>query len=157
MKKAYVLMLVAAMAVFIAVLPVLGEKGPGETDPHHGACWKSGHGWGHGDMMGKGHGEGHGKRPHGWRDMTAEQKTLWKEFEASFNTETLELRQQLAVRKIELQTLWSQPDVDEARVEKLSSEVADLKAQLWKMHDKYVLKCRKAFGEKGWDCPGHGW
>jgi Spy/CpxP family protein refolding chaperone len=117
----------------------------------------SGHGYHHGSMMGHGRGCGGGKKPHGWADMTTEQKDLWRGIVASFNKDTLEVRQQLAVRQIELQTLWSQKDVDEARVEKLSDEVADLKARLWKNHDKYVMECRKAFGDKGWECPGHGW
>ena len=159
MKKIYVLMMVVATTLSFATAPVWAEKNDTEIDPHHGyyhgSCWKSGHGWGHGKMMGHGHGGVHMARPHGWKDMTDEQKNLWKDIVASFNTETLEVRKQLAVRKIELQTLWSQPEVDEARVEKLFNEVADLKAELWKTHDKYVLKCRKTFGEKGWECPGH--
>jgi len=157
MKKLFAFLMGIIMAVSVATGPVWGETKEAEPDPHHGYYWKSGHGSGHGHMMGHGHGRAFGKKPHGWNSMTAEQKDLWNTIVASFNTETLEVRQQLAVRQIELQTLWSQPDVDEARVEKLSNEVADLKARLWKMHDKYVVKCRKAFGEKGWDCPGHGW
>ncbi|GAH59806.1 unnamed protein product, partial [marine sediment metagenome] len=34
-------------------------------------------------------------------------------------------------KEIELQTLWVQTNVDKARVEKLSNEVADLRAKLF--------------------------
>jgi hypothetical protein len=108
-------------------------------------------------MMGHGHGWQMGKKPHGWDTMTSEQKNLYNAIAANFSAEALETRQQLAVRQLELKSLWMQPEVDEERVEKLSNEVADLKAQLWKMHDKYVMKCRKDFGAKGWECPGHAW
>jgi len=155
MRRICLYVMVVLMALAVGAGLVWGE--PTKTDPHHGSCWKSGHGLGHGSMMGHGHGCGVGKKPHGWDTMTEEQKDLYQKISASFNAEALEIRQQLAVRQLELQMLWSQAEVDEARVEKLSNETADLKAQLWKLHDKYVVKCRNAFGAKGWDCPGHGW
>ena len=70
--------------------------------------------------------------------------------------ETLELRKQIVTKKMELGTLWDQPDVDREKVEKLSAELADLQAELEKKQDKYLLQCRKEFGDKGWACPG-GW
>ena len=155
MKRIYGIIMTVVAVGLVAYSPVWGEKASG-TDPHHGCMWRHGHGSGHGYMMGHGHGGSVAKKPHDWHHMTTEQKDLWKGMVATFNLETLEIRQQLAVRKIELQTLWSQEDLDEGRIEKLSGEVADLKAQLWKIHDRYVVKCRTTFGEKGWECPGHG-
>jgi Spy/CpxP family protein refolding chaperone len=70
--------------------------------------------------------------------------------------ETLDLRKQLVTKQLELETMWDQPDVDQKKIEKLSDEVGDLQAELGKKHDKYLLKCRKDFGDKGWSCPG-GW
>jgi len=60
-------------------------------------------------------------------------------------------------KKIELQTLWIQPNVDKARVEKLSNEVADLGAKLFKKRDEFLLQCRREFGDQDWTCPGAGW
>jgi Spy/CpxP family protein refolding chaperone len=155
MKKVWLCFITLIMACLIGTGVVCGEGT--ETDPHHGYSWKSGHVSGHGSLKGHGPGCDAGKKPHRWDTMTDEQKDLYNKIVASFNAETLEVRQQLAVKQLELETLWSQEEVDEARVEKLSNEVADLKARLWKMHDQYVLKCRKTFGAKGWDCPGHAW
>jgi len=155
MQRIWLCLVIAMVALSVGTGMTWGEAT--ETDPHHGYFWKSGHGSGYGSMMGHGHGCGVGKKPHRWDTMTDEQKDLYNKIVASFNVETLEVRQQLAVKQLELETLWSQEEVDEARVEKLSNEVADLKARLWKMHDQYVVKCRKSFGAKGWDCPGHAW
>jgi hypothetical protein len=89
--------------------------------------------------------------------MTPEKKQLWEKMSAAFKLETMEIRKHLGTRQIELETLWAQPEVDQTRIEKLSEEVANFKAELWKKHDKYVLQCRKEFGDRGWECPGHGW
>jgi zinc resistance-associated protein len=89
--------------------------------------------------------------------MKPEQKEKWQQMRASYLKDTLELRKQLAAKRVELETLWDQPDVDEARIEKLSAEVADLQAELSRKHDKYLMSCHKEFGDKGWACPGMGW
>jgi zinc resistance-associated protein len=74
--------------------------------------------------------------------------------QATHLKDTLELRKQLAAKQMELQTLWAQPNVDQAAVEKLSNEVAEVRAQLWKKRDQYLMQCRKALGAQGWCCPG---
>ena len=74
--------------------------------------------------------------PRGWHDMTAEQRTLWEGISASFKMDTMDIKKQLATRQIDLETLWAQPQVDQTRIQTLSAEVADLKAQLWKKHDQ---------------------
>ena len=126
--------------------------------------------WSGGPMMGPGYGQGMYGRgrmmDRGWgcdqgfgarEAMKPEQRAKWEKMWSNYQMETLELRQQLATRQIELDTLWAQPDMDNAKIEKLSGEVAQLQAELAKKHDKYLLQCRGAFGDQGWNCPGRGW
>jgi Spy/CpxP family protein refolding chaperone len=171
MKKLLLVSLFFGVTMLIAGHALSAETGGSKGDWHQGYSSEYGHGYKHGQGHGRGHGYGHGSGhggmyghdsgcvsgPRGWHDMTPEQQTLWEKMSASFKAETMEIRKQLATRQIELETLWAQPEVDEARIEKLSEEVADLKAQLWKKHDKYVLQCRQEFGDRGWECPGHGY
>jgi Spy/CpxP family protein refolding chaperone len=105
-------------------------------------------------MMDRGWGKGHG--PRDWQSMEPEQREKWEEMRSKYQMETLNLRKQLVTKQMELETLWDQPAVDQKKVEKLSDEVAGLQAELGKKHDKYLLQCRKDFGDKGWSCPG-GW
>jgi Spy/CpxP family protein refolding chaperone len=88
--------------------------------------------------------------------MKPEQREKWERMRSEFQMETLEIRKQLAVKQMELETLWAQPNVDPTKVEKLSREVAELEAELAKKRDKHLLQCRKEFGNQGWACPG-GW
>jgi Spy/CpxP family protein refolding chaperone len=108
--------------------------------------------YGGGHMMGRGCEKGH--RPRGWKSMEPEQREKWKKMRSKYQMETLELRKQLVTKKMELETLWDQPDVDQKKVETLSDEVAELQAELEKKHNKFLLQCRKNFGNKGWSCPG---
>jgi Spy/CpxP family protein refolding chaperone len=89
--------------------------------------------------------------------MTPDQQAKWDKMRSSYQMDTLELRQQLATKQMELQTLWAQSDVDPARIDTLSKEVAELQAELRKKHDKYLLQCRKHFGDHDWACPGGWW
>ncbi|MDY6954683.1 MAG: hypothetical protein SWE60_24535, partial [Thermodesulfobacteriota bacterium] len=61
--------------------------------------------------------------------------------------------QQFAAKRLELQTAWAQPKVDDAKIEKLCSEMAELYAERMKKRTLYLLKCRKEFGDLGWVCP----
>ncbi len=108
---------------------------------------------GRGRMMDRGWRE----RPRDWESMKPEQRQEWQKMRSNYRMETLELRKQLATKQMELETLWDQPDVNQERIEKLSAEVAELKAELEKKQDKYLLQCRKQFGDKGWACPGGRW
>ncbi len=116
---------------------------------------------GHGYMMGDRlavHGRGRTYlRPRAWRSMKPEQRKKCEKIQAEHLMDTLELRKKLATKRIEVKTLWAQPNVDRARIEKLSDEIAELYAELSKKRDKYLLKCRHEFGDQGWRCPGNRW
>ena len=136
-----------------------GGRGP--ECKHYGR----GYGVGPGHMMGHGyhsrimqkHGWGSDQSPSGWQSMEPEQQEKWQKMRTTHLMETLELRKQLATKQIELETLWAQPNVDRAEVEKLSNEMAELQVQLRKERDHYLLQCREEFGDKDWACPGGRW
>lgn len=134
--------------------PDYGGGGGHRMGPGHGHGMHEG--WG---MRGPGHMMGHGWRdgPHDWESMKPEEREEWQKMRAKYKMETLELRKQIVTKKMELSTLWDQPEVDEEKVKKLSTELADLQAELEKKQDKYLLQCRKEFGDKGWACPGGRW
>jgi Spy/CpxP family protein refolding chaperone len=89
--------------------------------------------------------------------MKPEEREQWQKMHSKFQMETLELRRQLASKRVELETLWAQPDVDKAKIEKLSEEIGKLESELAKERSKYLMQCRHKFGDKGWACPGGGW
>jgi Spy/CpxP family protein refolding chaperone len=88
-----------------------------------------------------------------WEAMTPEQREKWSTMWGTYLTETLPLRQQFSEKRLELQTTWAQPKVDEAKVEKLCDEMSELYIKRMKKRSKYLLKCRKEFGDLGWTCP----
>jgi len=152
--------------------PQVSQYGRG---PGYGCDWGSGYGWG-GERMGPGYGPGmqrgswgmHGREdmmnhgwgrvpaPRDWESMKPEQRDNWEKMNFKIQMETLELRKQLATKQIELETYWYQPNVDPKKIEELSDEVAKLRAELGKKRDRYLLECRKEFGDQVWACPG-GW
>ena len=167
MKK---LLLVVSLGVMVLGVASFGFSEQGyherEYNPHRGG------GWSGGPMMGPGHGSGmsegmyghgmmgdrhRGFRPGRWESMTPEQKDKWEKMRADYQMETLDIRKQLVSKRLELQALWAQPDVDQKQVETLSGDVAELEAELAKKRDKYLLKCRENFGDVGWSCPGGRW
>jgi hypothetical protein len=89
----------------------------------------------------------------GWKGMSPDERKAYKKVWAEFMMETLELRQKLVANQIALDTLWTQPQVDKAKIQKLADETADLWADLEKKRNKYLTDCRLQFGDLGWSCP----
>lgn len=108
-------------------------------------------------MMGPGYGMGPGSNYGGWNQMSLEQQKEWKQMRTEFWKDTLSLRQKLANKQMELQTLWEDDNPDPDKAQELSDEIADLQAQLAKKHDEFLIKCRDKFGDQGWSCPGGGY
>ncbi len=104
----------------------------------------------------RGHGR-HYTRPQAWKSMKPEQKKKFEKIQAAHLMDTMELRKKLAANRIELKTLWAQPEVNQTRIEKLSDEIAKLSAELSKKRDKHLMRCRKELGDLDWDCPGGKW
>ena len=74
-----------------------------------------------------------------------------------FMQETLPLRQELAAKQMELETLWGQQNPDPEKVKALSKRIVEIRSQLDQKHDDYLMRCRQEFGDLGWSCPGGGW
>jgi len=108
---------------------------------------------GHG-MMGREDGRGPGMMHGGCNQMSPEQQKEWRQMKIAFWKDTLQLRQKLVNKQMELRTLWQEenPDMDEAK--NLSDEISDLQSQFLKRHNDFLIQCRKKFGDQGWSCPG---
>ena len=144
MKRLFVLFVVLGLAMMLAAPAFCDQEKECSSQEDYGYR-----------MMGPGHGMGHGyMKPRAWGSMKPEQREKCEKMRATHLMDTLELRKQLAAKRMELQTLWAQPNVDQAKVDKLSSEMAELKTQLWKKRDQYLMQCRKELGDQGWCCPG---
>ena len=158
-KKLFVLIMAMGLAVGLAAGGFCA--GPEDNGPEDEYSRYRGYGMQHRHGGWGGHGRGGGGRMgpsrDGWESMKPEQREQWQKMHSEFQMETLELRKQLASKQMELETLWAQPDVEKARVEKLSEELAALEGELAKKRSKYLLQCRHKFGNKGWACPSSGW
>jgi Spy/CpxP family protein refolding chaperone len=104
-------------------------------------------------------GGGWGMAPHHrtWNQMTPEQRREWKQMRNTFSKETLELRQKILNKQMELQDLWQEEKPDLEKIRNLSDEIADLKSQLQKKRNQFLIQCRNKFGGEGWMCPGMRW
>jgi Spy/CpxP family protein refolding chaperone len=76
-------------------------------------------GWGSGYGMGSGY---------GYNQATPEQREAF----AKFQKDTLEERKALAAKRVELRTLYSQTDPDQAKRTALQNEINDLRTQISK-------------------------
>lgn len=164
MKRLLVMLLVLGLAVTLAAPAICAEEKEPGRDKYGYGMKGPGRGMGSGcmtddDPWGCGmHGRGHGyMKPHGWQSMKPEQREKCEKMRAAHLMDTLELRKQLAAKRIELKTMWAQPNVDEEKVEKLASGVTELETELMKKRDKYLMQCRRELGDQGWSCPGGGW
>ncbi len=100
--------------------------------------------WARGPM---GAGGGYGGGPgYGYSQVAPAQQEAW----AKFQNDTLELRKQLAARNVELRTLYSQPNPDQARVQTLTQEISNLRAQIGQKATEAGFGYGSGFG------PGYG-
>ena len=159
MKKLLMVVVIIGLAVFMASHAFCGEKEEPAGDYEFGYQMTSpGYGMGYGYMMGEGSMQrrGWGHRHEAWKSLKPEQRKKWQKIRAAHMMDTLDLRMKLAAKRVELKTLWAQPEIDKDRIKKLSNEVSELQVQLLKMRNLHLLQCRQKFGGQGWDCPG-GW
>ena len=163
MKKLLMVVVIIGLVVFMASHAFCGEKKEPAPDYGYGYHMMSpGYGMGGGghmmveDTQGRGMHKRRGYKPSAWQSMKPEQQEKWQKMRAAHMMDTMDLRMKLAAKRVELRTLWAQPEMDEDRIKKLSNEVSELQAGLLKMRNQHLLQCRQKFGGQGWDCPG-GW
>lgn len=116
------------------------------------------YGWGPGSGMGYGYGTGLDYSvPGPLYSLKPEDREKWEKLYAQYLMETMEMRKEITLKRIELETLWAQPKVDRKEVEKLSSELSELYTKRMKACDSYAMKAREQFGKLGWACPIGRW
>ena len=165
MKRYLFVLMVLGLAMCLTSPAFCDETKQSEGDDTYGyGMMEHGRGMGRGYMRDDAyHGWGmhelgrHYMRPRAWESMKPEQKKKFEKMRAAHLMDTLELRKKLATNRIELKSLWAQPEVNHARIEKLSDEIAKLSTELSKKRDKHLMQCRKELGDLDWDCPGGKW
>jgi Spy/CpxP family protein refolding chaperone len=142
MRKFFVVLLLLGLVVFLAgpAFCEMAGKGAQEETEFRMTC--GGHSTAR-DYM----------RPEAWEALTSQQRDKWSQMWGTYLTDTLDLRQQFAQKRLDLQTVWAQPKVDSAKIDKLCDEMAELYIKRMKKRKDYLLKCRQVFGDLGWTCP----
>ena len=101
-----------------------------------------------------GHGPGQGpgsKGEHGWEsdtpgrfsNLTPEQKAKFQELRRKFNEETAQLRGALVTKRVELQSLWTNPNADPKAIVDKEKELRDLQNQMKDKALQMKLEARK--------------
>lgn len=100
-----------------------------------------------------GKGKGDFQRP----QLTQEQVEQVTKARAKFMTDTLELRQKMAGKAMELKTLYMQPKPDQAKIKALALELVDLRSAIAKQRIEAFsgLPVGPGFG-RGFGRGGHG-
>jgi len=127
MKKT--LLALSLITVLILGVTYVYAQNPGHG-PGQGPGWKGEHCRESGNP---------GKFP----NLTPEQKANFQELRRKFNEETAQLRESLVSKRIELQSLWTNPNADPKAIVDKEKELRDLQNQ---MKDKAVqakLEARK--------------
>ena len=154
MKKLMIAVLAVAL---LATSGVVMAQGPG-----------GGPGMGRGPGMGMGYGPNDpGYGPGAWAqklNLTAEQTQKMQALREGFFKETVPLRNEMTIKKLELQTLWAQAKPDEAKILAKQKEINALRAQFQEKATKNRLEARNILtpeqqaqlGSYGGYGPGYG-
>jgi len=115
--------------------------------------WGGGPGGGRGHGMGMGYGpddpgygpRGPGDGPGAWAqklNLSAEQTQKMQTLRESFFKETIPLRNEMTIKKLELQTLWAQAKPDGEKILAKQKEINALRAQFQEKATKSRLEAR---------------
>ena len=94
--------------------------------------------------QGPGFGPGHrmGWGPGKWSSLTPEQETKFQELRQKFNDETTQLRGAIFTKRLELQSLWSNPKADPKVILDKEKELGALREQLREKAVQFKLESR---------------
>ena len=115
--------------------------------------WGGNPGGGRGPGMGMGYGpndpgygpRGPGHGPGAWAaklNLSAEQTQKMQALREGFFKETIPLRNEMMIKKLELQTLWAQAKPDEGKILAKQKEINALRAQFQEKATKHRLEAR---------------
>jgi Spy/CpxP family protein refolding chaperone len=93
----------------------------------------------------QGPGFGHGRKEMQEKglSLTPEQKTKFQELRQKFNGETAQLRGSILTKRLELQSLWTNPKADSKAIMDKEKELRDLQNQMRDKAIQYKLEARK--------------
>jgi Spy/CpxP family protein refolding chaperone len=127
MKKS--LLALSLITVLILGVTYVYAQNPG-PDPGQGPGWKGERGSESG-------------RPGRVPNLTPEQKAKFQELRRKFNEETAQLRGALVTKRIELQSLWTNPNADPKTIVDKEKELRDLQNQMKDKALQMKLEARK--------------
>jgi Spy/CpxP family protein refolding chaperone len=126
MKKT--LLALSLVTVLILGVTYVYAQGPG-FGPGRGPGWKGERDW-ESDNPGK------------FSSLTPEQKTKFQELRRKFNDETSQLRGALLTKRLELQSLWTNPKADPKVIMEKEKELRDLQNQVRDKGVQFKLEAR---------------
>ena len=123
MKKT--LLVLSLATVLLLGVTYVYAQGPGFGPGHRGMA--SQESWG----------------PGKWSSLTPEQKTKFQELRQKFNEETAQLKGSILTKRLELQSLWSNPKADSKAILDKEKELRTLQNQMKDKVVQYRLEARK--------------
>jgi Spy/CpxP family protein refolding chaperone len=78
-----------------------------------------------------------------WSSLTPEQRTRSQELRQKFNDETAKLRGTTLTKRLELQSLWSDPKADSKAIQEKEKELRNLQDQMRDKAIQFRLEARK--------------
>jgi Spy/CpxP family protein refolding chaperone len=127
MKKT--LLVLSLITVLILGVSYVYARNPGHG-PGDGPEWKGERGW-------------ESENPGRFSNLTPEQKTKFQELRRKFIEETAQLRGALVTKRVELQSLWTNPNADPKAIVDKERELRDLQNQMKDKALQMKLEARK--------------
>ncbi|HDN85422.1 MAG TPA: periplasmic heavy metal sensor [Candidatus Aerophobetes bacterium] len=84
-------------------------------------------------------------------NLSQDQIRKLRDLRLEYQKETLELRNTLRVKKLELQTLLASKDVNEEKANSIVDEIGKLRTNIWEKTIHYQLEMRKVLTQEQWD------
>lgn len=119
------------IALGLVVMIVLGAAYVYAFGPGHGPRGKGGPGWEAGE-------------PGKASTLTPEQRTKFQELRKKFIDETAKLRGSLLTKRLELQSLWTNPKADSKAIVDKEKELRDLQNQMKDKAVQFKLEARQS-------------
>ncbi len=118
------------LALSLVTVLILGVTYVYAQGPGHGLGWRGEHCWESGD-------------PEKFSSLTPEQKAKFQELRQKFNDETAQLRGALVTKRLETQSLWTNPKAEPKAIIDKEKELRDLQNQMKDKAIQFKLEARK--------------
>jgi Spy/CpxP family protein refolding chaperone len=98
-------------------------------------------------------GWGYGK----WSSLTPEQGTRLQDLRQKFNDETAQLSGTIITKRLELQSLWTNPNADSKAIQEKEKELRNLQDQMREKAARFKLEARNVLTSEQLAQIGPGW